>query len=118
MDSKALGRLAEEIAVEFLKKQNYQILERNWKLKNFGEVDIIAQKNNFLNFIEVKALKQESGSENFLPEDHFNQKKFLKISKLAHFYANQKNFDNYIISLVAIAFEPKLKINYYENILK
>lgn len=114
MKQKEKGFLAEDLAVEFLKNQGYKILARNWKLKKIGEIDIIAQKKKFLNFVEVKAL---FGSlTNFQPEDHFTKKKFQKITKLASFYANKNNFNNWLISLIAISFEDEVKINYYENI--
>ena len=40
-----LGEKGEELAVEFLQKKGYKILERNWRFKK-AEVDIITIKNN------------------------------------------------------------------------
>lgn len=108
------GFLAENIAVEFLKNKGYIIRERNWIFKKIGEIDIIAQKDKLLNFVEVKSLN--SNYQDFQPEDHFTRKKYQKISKLATFYANKNNFENWIISLIAIIFKKNIKINYYENI--
>lgn len=53
------GRIGEERAVEFLEKQGYQIIERNFK-KRYGEIDIIcldflSDKEPVLVFVEVKA---------------------------------------------------------------
>ncbi|MFN3605545.1 MAG: YraN family protein, partial [Leptonema sp. (in: bacteria)] len=110
MSTKERGSLAEDLAVDFLRKQGQKIVTRNWKLKNFGEIDIIAQKGKVLNFVEVKALF--SSLENFQPEDHFTKKKFEKLLKLANFYANKNNFENWIISLVAISLADDVKINY------
>ena len=107
-----IGKLAEDLASEFLKKQGYKIIERNFYFKKFGEIDIIALKENFLNFIEVKSLTKET---DFIPEIHFNKKKLEKIEKIASFYANKFNYSNWIISLITIVLE-NLKINYYENI--
>ena len=109
---KEKGKLAEDLAIDFLKKQGYKILERNFYFKKFGEIDIIALKKNLLNFVEVKSLTKES---NFSPEIHFNQKKFKKIEKIASFYANEFNYSCWIISLITIVLE-NFKINYYENI--
>jgi len=47
------GREGEDTAVGFLKKQGYRILQRNFRTKA-GEIDIVAEKNNVLVFIEVK----------------------------------------------------------------
>jgi len=48
------GKAAEEEAVKFLKAQSYKILERNYR-NRFGEIDIIAQQQGVICFIEVKA---------------------------------------------------------------
>ena len=48
-----LGKLGEEMAVEFLKKDGYKIVETNWTFQK-AEIDIIAQKENVLAIIEVK----------------------------------------------------------------
>lgn len=114
MDQKKRGALAEDLAVKFLKNKGYKILARNWKLKKIGEIDIIAKKKNYLNFVEVKALF--SSLNTFRPEDHFTKKKFQKLIKLANFYANKSNFNNWLISLIAISFEKDVKIDYYENV--
>jgi putative endonuclease len=54
---KKRGEIGEDIATEYLKKKGYHILERNWrgdkKLK-CPEIDIIAEKNNIIVFVEVK----------------------------------------------------------------
>lgn len=48
-----LGKMGEEIALTYLREQAYTILETNWR---FGkdEIDIIAEKDNFLVIVEVK----------------------------------------------------------------
>ena len=113
MNKKETGKIAEDIAVNFLKSQGYEILERNWQLKRLGEIDIIAKKKKILNFVEVKSLKDFA---EFEPEFHFTKKKVEKIKKLANFYALKNNFDQWFISLIAIIFDENVKINYYENI--
>ena len=44
------GIEGEQLAVAYLKKNNYTLLHQNWK-HSFWEVDIIAYKNNILHFI-------------------------------------------------------------------
>lgn len=50
---KLLGKVGEETAVSFLKKQGFKITERNYK-NAFGEIDIIAKDGEYTVFIEVK----------------------------------------------------------------
>ncbi|GBD34776.1 hypothetical protein HRbin35_00526 [bacterium HR35] len=108
------GRLGEKIAQKFLEKRGYKVLGRNLKLKNLGEVDILAEKNGVLNFVEVKSLFNQNY---FLPEFKFNKQKRQKIERLARFFCLKLNKENYIISLVAVSFNRnKIKIRYYENI--
>jgi putative endonuclease len=112
MNNKIKGKLAEDLATDFLKNHNFKIIEKNFKFRNYGEIDIIAEKNKILNFIEVKSLTKNNY---FLPEFHFNKEKFNKIYKIASFYANQKNYDKWIISLICVILKTK-QINYYENV--
>src|SRR5215510_2012216 len=51
-----LGKLGEELATLFLQKNGYNIHERNWRFKK-GELDIIAEKNDRMVFVEVKTRK-------------------------------------------------------------
>lgn len=48
------GRAAEQKAAEYLEQLGYKILERNWRC-SAGEIDLIAEKENAVMFIEVKS---------------------------------------------------------------
>ncbi len=81
--TKKLGNLGEEIAVKYLKKQGYKILDRNFRYKGYGEIDIIAKKGKDLHFVEVKARKNISNI--YTPEDNitfFKQKQLIKLAKI------------------------------------
>ena len=84
-----LGALGEALAVEFLQKNKYKIVERNWRFKK-AEVDIIAQKNNVLAIVEVK-----TRSSNYFgnPQDFVNQKKIKLLVEAVNEYVNAKNLD-------------------------
>lgn len=53
MSTVDVGNAAEALATEMLRRQGYEILERNWRTK-WCEVDIIARKDDVVWFIEVK----------------------------------------------------------------
>ncbi len=54
--NKKIGDLGENIAIVFLEKRGFQIVDRNYRNK-IGELDIIAQKDDFYYVVEVKTLK-------------------------------------------------------------
>ncbi len=53
------GREGEELALKFLKKKGYRIIERNYRCP-YGEIDIIAMDSGVLVFIEVKSRSSEA----------------------------------------------------------
>lgn len=53
-DNIEIGKKGEEIATKYLKRQGYEILERNFRSKRWGEIDIVAIKDDVLVFVEVK----------------------------------------------------------------
>ena len=63
------GNIGEDIACRFLERKGYKIVERNFR-KKFGELDIIAQNNGVLNFIEVKTLTGELGRDGEVLSEH------------------------------------------------
>ena len=79
-----LGEKGEELAIEYLQKNGYSIVEKNYRYQK-AEVDIIAQKENVLVIVEVK-----TRSTNYFgnPQDFVNPKKIkLLVSAI----------DNYVI---------------------
>lgn len=58
MKSQNQGKYGEDLAVSFLQKRGFEILERNYRNRK-GEIDVIALlKNELLVFIEVKYRSQ------------------------------------------------------------
>jgi putative endonuclease len=108
-----LGRIAEKIAQKFLIKKGYEIIETNYWLKRYGEIDIIAKKGNVYYFYEVKALKSNL---NFDPSVHYTKEKRDKLKKLILYYTNMNNIDEYIRGLIAVEIGKKIKIKKYENV--
>ena len=77
-----LGKLGEELAVDFLEKNGYEILETNWTFQK-AEVDIIALKNNVLAVIEVKT---RSSIDFGLPQEFVKPKKIQLLVKAINEY--------------------------------
>ena len=129
MSTKELGQKGEDLACEYLVKNGYKILGRNYRI-NFGEIDIIARRNcgliNFLlgkkdetiHFVEVKTL---SADDNFYPEEHVNYKKQNKYKRLVEIWLEKNKFpQNYPcqVDIIAVSMRgEKPEINYFENII-
>jgi putative endonuclease len=84
-----LGKLGEELAVEFLRKEGYEILETNWTFQK-AEIDIIAKKETILAVVEVKT---RSSLEFGLPQDFVKPKKIQLLVKAINEYVVSKNLD-------------------------
>ena len=55
-----LGRQGESVVAEYLRRQGYIILRRNWRDSRFGEVDIIAENRENIVFVEVKTRSENA----------------------------------------------------------
>jgi len=84
-DRKTLGARGEEIAVAYLKKQKYRIIETNFRCR-CGEVDIIARDGKTLVFVEVKTRRTASYG---LPQLAVTPFKQRQISKAALTYLSK-----------------------------
>ncbi len=84
-----LGKVGEQLAVDFLIKNGYQIKERNWRFQK-AEVDIIAQKNNTLVAVEVKTRSTDFFGN---PQDFIKQKKINLLVKAIDEYVISKDLD-------------------------
>ena len=123
MDTRDLGNLGEDLACEYLVKNGYKIIGRNYRI-NFGEIDIIAKKRGLfadktVHFIEVKTL---SNSGVFSPEEHVNFKKQNKYRGLVQIWLEKNKFpQNYPcqVDVAAISIAgSQPKIDYFENVVE
>lgn len=108
-----LGIKGEILAVEFLEKNNYQILERNYRFDK-AEVDIIAQTSNILAIVEVKT---RSSSEFGNPEEFVKPKQIKNLVKAVDEYVTFNNLDLEVrFDIIAIIKnKDELKIEHLEN---
>ena len=84
-----LGKFGEELAVDFLEKNGYEILETNWVFDK-AEIDIIAQKENILAVVEVKT---RSSVDFGLPQEFVKPKKIQLLLKAINEYVTQHDLD-------------------------
>ncbi|HEY4498322.1 MAG TPA: YraN family protein [Candidatus Paceibacterota bacterium] len=119
-----LGKLGENLATDYLKRQDYKILERNYR-QPWGEIDIIARSpDKTLVFVEVKTVSNLG----ITPEEQVTKAKLRKLQRTASLYAGQypqtvKDNRGWRIDLVAVSFNSDLTdtgkafvIKHYENI--
>ena len=112
-DHNELGKLGEELSVNFLQKNGYEILETNWIFQK-AEIDIIAKKENFLVIVEVKTRSSiDFGS----PQDFVKPSKIQLLVKAANEYIIINDIDlNIRFDIIAISKEgKKFKIEHLED---
>lgn len=80
--NKALGKKGEELAVSYLIKKGYVILEQNFQ-KGYSEIDIIALDGETLVFVEVKT---RNSDEFGLPEEAITGWKIKTLIRSAQYY--------------------------------
>lgn len=85
---KKYGDQSENLATYFLEQEGFIILERNYFARKLGEIDIIAQKDDVLHFIEVK-----SGKADFDPIYNVTPAKLRKVINSAYYYMKTKQLD-------------------------
>ncbi len=81
------GKKGEDIAVAYLKKEGYEVLERNYRCL-FGEVDIIAKDGDTIVFVEVKSRRSEQFG---VPQMAVGMEKQKKLSRISMKYLEDRN---------------------------
>ncbi len=107
MNTTTKGTLGESKAIEFLVNNNFKIIGKNFSSK-FGEIDIIAKKDEVIHFIEVK-----SGF-GFEPIYNITPNKIKKITKTIHTYIKKNKIDTPFCIDAIIIEDNKLEL--IENI--
>ncbi len=121
------GDRGEEASANYLKKQGYKILDRNWSKPNCGEIDIVAAKAAFLGkikelvFVEVKTIQGVSKESAALAAQNVHWQKQQRLIKTAQKYLLAKKIPGNIpwrIDVIAVAIDEKTnlaKIEHLEN---
>lgn len=130
-EKRKTGNLGEDLACRFLMKHDYNVIERNY-LKKCGEIDIIAQKEGKLHFIEVKSVSGETipsvshetgDNSSFRPEDNVHAWKLQRLAKTIQIYLIEKNVSDeteWQFDVITVYIDKKKlvsKINMLENVV-
>lgn len=117
--TRSLGRQGEDLAIAYLKRKGYQILERNYAT-SFGEIDIIAtwsppQETKRLVFIEVKMRRNRRYG---YPEESITPKKLQHLILASQDYLQNhlKEDIDWQIDVLSIEMGTKTIITHLENI--
>lgn len=109
-----LGKKGEEKASKFLIDKGYKIVENNFRVSGV-EIDIIAKKDNFLCFIEVKT---RTSNDFGFPEEFVDFRKRQKIIRGAKIFSAKKPFKDFYkrFDIISVLYKnKKFEINHIEN---
>lgn len=113
------GAWAELYVAQYLRSKGYKILDSNYR-KKWGEIDIVAQKDGILIFVEVKANKQEIPG--FEPENRINPEKLRRLNRAIQTYIASKKYpadQKQQIDVIALTLDQDrgvVKIKHFKNI--
>lgn len=113
------GFLAESYAAQYLKAKGYEVVGHNYR-KPWGEIDVIAQKQGIVIFVEVKANKKDIPG--FEPELRVNDSKKHRMARIAQTYLADYHYSSnqaWQLDVLAVTFDRQrrvAKIRHYKNI--
>ena len=113
-DHNDFGKLAEELAENFLVEKNYKILAKNYRYLK-AEIDIIAQFENQIVIVEVKARATDAF---MLPQEAIDKKKIRLIVSAANEFLETNNIEletRFDVISVLPNEKGKLEITHIEN---
>lgn len=112
-----VGRFGEKLAVDYLIKKKYKIIDTNIQV-SYKEIDIIARENKILVFVEVKTRT----SDKFGPADEaISSRKVQRLKKAMGMYLKscKLEFKDIRLDLIAVDIDKSrkiAKIKHYKDI--
>lgn len=104
---RAVGIKGEQLAVRFLKKNGYKILQRNYRCRG-GEIDIVCYDHGVIVFVEVKTRHSDKYGPPELSVTKFKKKQIVKAA--SHYIAERNIRDiNLRFDVVSIFSTPVQK---------
>lgn len=97
-DKQKIGQIGEDRACEYLEKNGFKIVDRNY-LKKWGEIDIVAKKGRKVHFVEVKAVTRDldnvthvtNGNDTYRAEDNMHPWKLQRLARTIQSYLLDKD---------------------------
>lgn len=110
------GRRGERLATWFLKRNGFRILDRNWRSGRY-ELDIVAEKQGCVVFVEVRGRTQNSLQSGF---DSVGYKKKRAIQRASCAYRHShRGINSYRFDIISIDWDDQGKkpaLHHYENV--
>ncbi|EEI85415.1 putative TIGR00252 family protein [Anaerococcus lactolyticus ATCC 51172] len=107
-----IGDFGEEFTASYLEKKGYRILDRNYS-KPFGEIDVIAIKDDLIAFVEVKTRNSDDFAYAAESVDFYKQQRIRRASQA---YLVENDMTDFLMSFdVSEIYLDTRKINYIEN---
>lgn len=116
-----VGKLGEDIACKFLENKGFHVKTRNYR-RIFGELDIVAEKNGKIHFVEVKALTELEKSL-FKPEDSVHYRKRERLKRAVKGYVREFNVPDeteWVFDIIAVLINTEKKtarVRFLENMV-
>ena len=99
-----LGKWGEELAAKYLEGQGYEILERDWK-SGHRDLDIIAQHNGQVVFVEVKTRRNRVFAE---PEDAVDYRKLQNLRQAINYYVKSRRINrDFRLDVITVVGTPE-----------
>ncbi len=106
-DHNDFGKIAEDLAADYLQKNGYKILVRNFRFQK-AEIDIIAERNNQIIVVEVKARSTDAF---MLPQEAVTRTKIKLIVSVVNHYLEEFNRDNEVrFDIITVLPDEKRKL--------
>lgn len=115
-NTRRIGSRYEDVAAAWLEDKGYRLLHRNYRVAR-GEIDIVALKDGYVVFVEVK---YRSGKSSGSPEEAVDYRKRRQISRVALYYLNNYGYGTdtpvrFDVVTVSRNDEGSLDIHHIEN---
>lgn len=88
-DHNEFGKIAEDLAADYLVRNQFRLLARNFRYLK-AEIDIIAEKDDCIVIVEVKARHTDAFLE---PQEAVNKKKIKLLISAANYFIEENNID-------------------------